>query len=178
MAEMIEQSSYYILMTKCRTEIKTRDRLREDGHDVQCPLIVVKKKVRHKKAKIEIEVSKPLFDGYLFVNVDTAPSPERLKVTEDVLKIVAFNGMPSLISREDLYKVELLVVDLMKEEEERTKQRENLKLKNIKSGSKLRVEHGNMTVDGVYLGNNYMKAFVFGGEIKIKISHANIISVS
>ena len=169
---------YYVIMVKCGTEIKSRERLLEDGHDVQCPLIKQKKKIRHRKAKSEVEVTKPLFDGYLFVGVDTAPSPERLKVTSDVLKIVSFNGEPALVYQEELLRIEELVADLMRVEEEKTKQRQNSIPQFFNKGDKLRITHGGLQVDGVYVGNNYALAKVFGADIKIKIRHANVIRLT
>ena len=76
MKESTQNSNWHVLYTKPRHEIKTLERLAQNGFEVYCPMKTTLKQWSDRKKK----VSEPLLPSYIFI-----------KITE---KIEPFLGLP------------------------------------------------------------------------------------
>ena len=177
----MDASLYYILMVKCGYEKKALDKLLEEGFGGLCPSFEVERQVRHKKGKKIVVVSKPVLDGYLFVQVVSAPNIALVKIVENVLKVVSFAGTPALIERSDIDEIARLIEPLRLEAEllESAKNSVGKKKrpKGIKPGDRVQVLRGPVQLLGTYLGKDTVEAELLGGLIKFNVKNADMVKL-
>ena len=97
---------WYIWYTKPRAEKKVKERLENGGFQVFLPVYKELRQWSDRKKWIE----KPLFNGYIFVNVDMTGF-DRISHTEGILNYVRFNGRPAFLRPEEVEEIKLLLVD-------------------------------------------------------------------
>lgn len=87
-----DEPMWYAVYTKARHEKKVHNRLIEKGIESFLPLVKTLRQWKDRKKWVEL----PLFNNYLFVNIDIK---ERIKVleTDGVVRIVSSGGKPIAI---------------------------------------------------------------------------------
>jgi transcription elongation factor/antiterminator RfaH len=101
---------WYAVYTKARHEKKVNERLKEKGIETFLPLIKTLRQWKDRKKWVEL----PLFNNYLFVNIDYEDRFHVLQ-TDGVSRIVSFNGKPVVVPDwqiESIRKVLTVTADL------------------------------------------------------------------
>lgn len=85
-------TNWFALAVQSRKEKYVEEQLRSAGHLVACPKYV--KSVRHARRQKTVEA--PLFPGYLFIELSTAPNEWRkVNWVPGSIGLIKFGGVPS-----------------------------------------------------------------------------------
>jgi transcription antitermination factor NusG len=133
--------------TKPRHERKAAARLAEQGIDVYCPVFKTKVRWSDRWKK----VTKPLFNGYIFAQVDEA---ERLMVLEDpsVSRCVMYVGKPATVRDEEIRAIKVLLEDA-----------EDVQIREFEPGSRVTIQGGHLA------GTEGEVIVVNGGQARLRI---------
>lgn len=84
--------AWYVIYTKPRNEKKVTERLQQIGIVVYCPLVTQIKQWSDRKKKIQV----PLFNSYLFVNLDEKDREKVFQVS-GVVRYLFWLGKPAIV---------------------------------------------------------------------------------
>ncbi len=88
---------WYVIYTKPKNEKKVADRIQLIGVEVYCPLVTVVKQWSDRKKKVQI----PLFNSYVFVNVDEKERENVFQV-QGVVRYLFWLGKPAVVREEEI----------------------------------------------------------------------------
>ena len=92
MRETYQNSKWHVLYTKPRHEIKTLERLVQNGFEVYCPMITTLRQWSDRKKK----VSEPLLPSYIFIK--TTEKKRAFPLTDpSVLNYIFWLGKPAIV---------------------------------------------------------------------------------
>ena len=92
MKETTQNSKWHVLYTKPRHEIKTLERLVQNGFEVYCPMITTLRQWSDRKKK----VSEPLLPSYIFIK--TTEKKRATPLTDpSVLNYIFWLGKPAIV---------------------------------------------------------------------------------
>jgi transcriptional antiterminator RfaH len=89
--------AWYVIYTKPRNEKKVTERLQQIGIVVYCPLVTQIKQWSDRKKKIQV----PLFNSYLFVNMDEKDREKVFQVS-GVVRYLFWLGKPAIVRDEEI----------------------------------------------------------------------------
>ena len=95
--EITPKSKWHVLYTKPRHEIKTLERLVQNGFEVYCPMKTTLKQWSDRKKK----VSEPLLPSYIFIKITEKERPAPLK-DPSVLNYIFWLGKPAIIRDDEI----------------------------------------------------------------------------
>jgi len=121
-----------------------------------------------------------VLDGYMFVEVTSAPNITLLKIVENVLKIVSFAGAPALIGLSEIEKIAKLIEPLKFEEERRAgewggRKKDKKRPKGLVVGERVLAVSGKVSIKGLYLGNDWIETDMAGGAIKVNVRNVDLV---
>ena len=88
---------WYVVYTKSRNEIKVAENLEKAGIIVYCPLITQVKQWSDRKKKVQV----PLFNSYVFVNIDEKYRESVFQVT-GVVRFLFWLGKPAIVRDDEI----------------------------------------------------------------------------
>ena len=92
MKQSVQNSKWHVLYTKPRHEIKTLERLVQNGFEVYCPMITTLRQWSDRKKK----VSEPLLPSYIFIK--TTEKKRAIPLTDpSVLNYIFWLGKPAIV---------------------------------------------------------------------------------
>ena len=147
MKETTQNSKWHVLYTKPRHEIKTLERLVQNGFEVYCPMKTTLKQWSDRKKK----VSEPLLPSYIFIKIT---EKERATPLTDpsVLNYIFWLGKPATVRASE---IDTLKGIISKEKVQEFEVRE------LKIGDEIEINKENFNVKkGIVkiTSNNYIKA--------------------
>ena len=96
----IEINPWYVLYTKPRQEKKTALLLRQNGFEAYCPIRIELKQWSDRKKLVET----PLFNSYIFVNVQEKDRTKVLSVP-GVVQFVFWCGAPAVVKNKEIEEI-------------------------------------------------------------------------
>lgn len=103
---MKQDSNWYVIYTKPRSEKKVFRLLTDQGVIAYCPLNKVEKKWSDRMKIVEI----PLFTSYVFVHI-TEKEMGLVKQTPGVVNFLHWCGVPAIIKEEEIIRVKKFLAD-------------------------------------------------------------------
>lgn len=99
---------WYVIYTKPRNEKKVAERLEKIGIIVYCPLVTQLKQWSDRKKKVQV----PLFNSYLFVNVNEKERESVFQVS-GVVRYLFWLGKPAVVRDEEILALQEGLKDIM-----------------------------------------------------------------
>lgn len=118
---------WYVIYTKPRNEKKVTERLQQIGIVVYCPLVTQIKQWSDRKKKVQV----PLFNSYLFVNVDEKDRENVFQVN-GVVRYLFWLGKPAIVRDEE--------IDVLRESLNHVMS--GVEVTNIKAGDSINISEG------------------------------------
>lgn len=178
MANVQQSSYYYILMVRCGSELAVIEDLKERGFQASCPTFIYRRKVRHRRSSTPVTVRRPAIDGYVFVEQWSNIRLDHLRSCEGVLKLVTFAGEPALITHDDLRSIIELSIKLeyneMTAAERRNLMKKQQGFEGLKSGERISLFYGAITLNGVFVGDGIIEVEIMGNISKVRLKDAYV----
>ena len=147
MKETTQKRKWHVLYTKPRHEIKTLERLVQNGFEVYCPMITTLRQWSDRKKKI----SEPLLPSYIFIK--TTEKKRAIPLTDpSVLNYIFWLGKPAIIRDAE--------IDLLKGIVSKDKVQE-FEVRKLKVGSEIAINKGQIQSKNAIVktvSNNYVTA--------------------
>ena len=148
---------WYVLYTKPRHEKKVAERLTGAGYRVYCPL---KKVVRRWSDRTKV-VEEPLFNGYVFIQIEDHKRDE-VFIYPGTVRYMFWLRRPAIVREEEIATIQKWMGHY---------DHDRLKITDITPGSYVRITSGKfMNEEGILLDTSNSKALMQLKEMGIQLS--------
>ena len=160
--EITPKSKWHVLYTKPRHEIKTLERLAQNGFELYCPMKTTLKQWSDRKKK----VSEPLLPSYIFIKITEKERPAPLK-DPSVLNYIFWLGKPAIIRD--------IEIDTLKGIVSKDKVQE-FEVRKVKVGDEIEIEKIKEKKAIIKsISNNYIKAEFIKLGMKIVLKKTDLM---
>jgi transcriptional antiterminator RfaH len=144
---------WYVVQCKPREDARALEHLERQGYTCFLPVLAVEK-LRHRR---KVEVSEPLFPGYLFISLNTVyDNWHSIRSTRGVLQLVRFNDYPVPVPDHIVHAIQVRAAT------------QSARVPLLKPGERVRITEGCFSdLEAIYVAND-------GGErvvLLMKILH-------
>jgi transcription antitermination factor NusG len=98
------QRNWYLICTKKQQEKRVTELLAKKGVENYCPFTIMESKISGTK---KITVSRPLFNGYVFVHI-TEDEIQSVKKTPYITNMVYWKSKPVVVSEQEISTVKMM----------------------------------------------------------------------